>query len=110
MTPAAIRSGNVLATAGILLAVLAGCAGEPGGTAASGAAGARAGAGSEGGVQARSQARTLPPGASEARIRRFCTIEARRQAESIPAIQSGKTSYTGGKDHDFGGCLKRNGL
>ena len=54
--------------------------------------------------------RTLPKGTGEAEIRRFCTDEARRKAETIPAIQSGQTSYTGGKDHDFAGCLKRHGL
>lgn len=74
--------------------MLAGCAG--GGTGSSPNAGA--------------QPRTLPKGTSEAEIRRFCTNEARLQAESIPAIQSGRTSYTGGKDHDFSGCLRRHGL
>jgi len=69
-----------------------------------------AGGGAGGGTNAGAQARTLPKGTSEAEIRRFCTNEARRQAESIPAIQSGRTSYTGGKDHDFAGCLKRHGL
>lgn len=62
------------------------------------------------GSGAGARVQTLPKGTSEAEIRRFCTDEARRQAETIPAIQSGRTSYTGGKDHDFAGCLKRHGL
>ena len=66
--------------------------------------------GSGAGASAGAPARTLPKGTSEAEIRRFCTDEARRQAETIPAIQSGRTTYTGGKDHDFAGCLKRHGL
>lgn len=61
-------------------------------------------------ANAGAQSPTLPKGTSEAEIRRFCTDEARRQAESIPAIQSGRTSYTGGKDHDFAGCLRRHGF
>jgi hypothetical protein len=73
-------------------------------------AGCVSGGGGGEGAAAGAQARTLPKGTSAAEIRRFCTEEARRQAETIPAIQSGQTSYTGGRDHDFGGCLKRHGL
>ena len=68
------------------------------------------GSGSAAGTAAGTQVRTLPRGTGEAEIRRFCTNEAQRQAESIPAVQSGQTTYIGGKIHDFEGCLKRHGL
>ena len=93
---AALRPPFVLIVLMLLLGFpIAGCT-----TSSGGAAGTARGA----------QARTLPKGASEAEIRHHCTDEARREAEKIPAIQSGQTTYTGSKDHDFEGCLRRHGI